>query len=94
MGKWLKLKLIRNCFNEGRNHLGVKYNNKLYCISHAKSSSACIIPKHKMKNVSYSPKNEYLKKVLYSKAIILHGVNAYIEKKFVKKYTEFHDSNT
>ena len=77
--KWLKLHVINNCFNDKfKTHLGLKYGDKWYCITH-NSKNGHLIDKALLQMNEYSDKPEYLKKIKNSAPNIVKPINAHIE---------------
>lgn len=81
---WLSLKLLANCFKDGKNtHLGFKYKKLWYCITH-NSEQGTLIPKELLDMKVLSNKPEYLKVVVLSKPKVLHGTSMKIHKDILK----------
>lgn len=92
--KWIKLILLSNCFNEGgsKQHLGFRYKNKWWCITHC-SSKGILIPKEALQMDIISNKSEYIKIIHNQFPHILKTTNMKINKLMIKNYEKFKHSN-
>ena len=88
---WLRLYVLNNCFNDKNGkHLGLKWDNRWYCITHNSMNEKVLIPKSALSMRDISPKNEYLKRVYNSAPNILNPTNMSIAKSILIQYIEEH----
>ena len=87
---WLTLYKLNNCFNDGAKiHLGLKYEDQWYCITHLNTNSGVTIPKYFLKMRDISEKEEYLKRIFNSAPNVLSKTNMKIHKDVIIKYDKF-----
>ena len=88
---WLQFYLLSNCFNDkGGTHLGLKWKNRWYCITHNSSNERILIPKSALSMRDISPKKEYLKRVYNSAPNVKNPTNMSIAKAMFDQYIEEH----
>lgn len=87
---WLKLYKLNNCFNDkNKTHLGLKYKNKWYAITHLDNNTGSLIPKKFLKMGVISEEPEYLKRILNSAPNIVSNTKMLIHERILEKYDEY-----
>lgn len=85
MKGYVKLKVLNNCFNDrNKTHLGVKYKDKWYAISH-KARGGILIPPSCFKITRDSGRAKFLVKV-DSAPNVVKPISAWIHKSLLDNY--------
>lgn len=87
---WLTLYVLNNCFNDGaKRHLGLKYKNKWYAITHSNNNVGCLIPKKFLRMAEKSERDEFLKRLNNSAPNQLKKTSMAIHKYVLDNYDVF-----
>ena len=87
---WLNLNLLNNCFNDkAKKHLGLKFKDKWYAITHLNTNEGSLIPKKFLRMRDISERPEFLKRLNNSAPNLVEETNMKIHIKVLKDYDKF-----
>jgi len=88
--RWIRLYKLNNCFNDkSKKHLGLKYKNQWYCITHLDNDKGVLIKKKYLKMPNMSEKDEYLKRIFNSAPNVICPTNMKIHVDVLRNYDKF-----
>lgn len=81
--KKIRFSLYYDAFSQEQTHLGFKFNNNLYCLTHSKSGNSSLIDPFYLDMKDKPDKNCYIKPALNQKAKRLNTTNMFANKNYI-----------